>query len=48
MHRVLSEMPQDSNYNIVFHKRNRQGTVVAMTIEDFKEIIQMLTQNQII
>jgi len=41
-------MPQDTNYNLVFHKKNRQGTIVAMSIEDFKEIIEMLTQNKII
>lgn len=48
MHRVLGDMPQDENYNVVFHKRNRQGVVVAMSMEDFKEIIQMLTANKII
>jgi hypothetical protein len=48
MHKVLGEMPVDQNYNVVFHKRNRQGTIVAMSIEDFKEIIEMLTKNKII
>lgn len=48
LHDVLSKMPQDSNYNLVFHKRNRKGTVVAMTIEDFKELIEQLITNQII
>jgi len=48
LHKVLSEMPQDTNYNLVFHKKNRQGTIVAMSIEDFKEIIEMLTKNKII
>jgi hypothetical protein len=48
IHKVLSAMPNDENYNLVFHKKNRQGTIVAMTIEDFKEIIEMLTNNQII
>jgi hypothetical protein len=32
----------------VFHKRNRQGTVVAMSMEDFKELVQMLTSNKIL
>lgn len=48
LHDVLSKMPNDSNYNLVFHKRNRKGTVVAMTIEDFKELLQQLITNQII
>ena len=48
IHDVLAKMPNDSNYNVVFHKRNRKGTIVAMMLEDFKEIIQMLIQNQII
>lgn len=47
IHDVLAKMPKD-NYNLVFHKRNRKGTIVAMTIEDFKEILQKLIQNQII
>jgi hypothetical protein len=48
IHKVLISMPNDQNYNLIFHKRNRQGTIVAMTLEDFKEIIQMLKSNQII
>lgn len=47
IHDVLAKMPKD-NYNLVFHKRNRKGTIVAMTIEDFKEIVEKLIQNQII
>lgn len=48
IHKVLASMPQDSNYNVVFHKRNRQGTIVAMTMEDFQEILGILISNQII
>lgn len=48
IHDILAKMPNDSNYNVVFHKKNRKGTIVAMTIEDFKEILQMLITNQII
>jgi hypothetical protein len=47
IHDILAKMPKN-NYNLVFHKRNRKGTIVAMTIEDFKEILQKLIQNQII
>ena len=48
IHDILAKMPNDSNYNLVFHKKNRKGTIVAITIEDFKEILQMLITNQII
>lgn len=48
LHEILAKMPNDKNYNVVFHKRNRKGTIVAMTLEDFKEILQMLITNQII
>jgi hypothetical protein len=48
IHDVLAKMPNDSNYNVVFHKRNRKGTIVAMNIEDFKEILEMLIANRII
>jgi translation elongation factor EF-Ts len=34
-HKVLSEMPDDGNMNLVFHKKNRLGVVVSMTEEDF-------------
>jgi hypothetical protein len=48
LHDILAKMPNDSNYNIVFHKKNRKGTIVAMTIEDFKELLEMLITNKII
>lgn len=48
IHDILERMPKDENYNLVFHKKNRKGTIVAMTIEDFKEILEMLINNQII
>jgi hypothetical protein len=48
-HNVLAKMPREAGkYNLVFHKRNRQGTVVAMTQEDFVEILQMLIKENII
>lgn len=47
-HKVLSEMPNDSNYNVVFHKKNRQGVVVSMSLDDFKELIQMLKSNHVL
>lgn len=39
-HAELAKMPKDNNYNVVFHKRKNQGVIVAMTMEDFEDIIQ--------
>ena len=38
-HEVLRSMPNDSNINVVFHKRNNKGTVVMMTKDDFYALI---------
>lgn len=48
VHDILASMPVDHNYNLVFHKRNRKGTIVSMTIEDFKDILEILITNQTI
>lgn len=48
VHKVLAAMPKDENYNVVMHKRNRQGTIVSMTLADFTELVTMLKQNRII
>jgi hypothetical protein len=48
VHDILSRMPKDENYNLVFHKKNRKGTIVCMTLEDFEEILDMLIHNNII
>jgi hypothetical protein len=47
-HTELTLMPKDTNYNLLFHKRNRKGTVVSMTLEDFGELLDMLIVNKII
>jgi len=47
-HILLREMPNDTNYNLIFHKRNNKGEVVVMSKESFYEIIKMLKVNQII
>ena len=47
-HEILSSMPKDTNYNVIFHKRNRKGEVVVMTKEDFYEIMEMLIKLDII
>lgn len=43
MHTILKEMPRDGKCNVVFHKRNRQGSVVTMTKEDFYALIKKVT-----
>jgi hypothetical protein len=48
VHDILNRMPKDENYNLVFHKKNRKGTIVCMTLEDFEEILDMLIHNNII
>ena len=48
IHKVLEHMPNDNKFNVVFHKRNRQGTIVAMSQEDFERIIILLKQNNLI
>lgn len=47
-HEILKSMPQDHNYNVIFHKRNRKGEVVAMAKEDFYEIMEMLIKCDIL
>lgn len=37
-HLALKHMPDDGNINIVMHKRNHKGTIVAMSEEDFFKI----------
>jgi len=48
LHKELKKMPKDNNYNVIFHKRPNQGTVVAMTKQDFYEMIKMLKSNNVI
>lgn len=35
IHEVLARMHKDEKLNVVFHKRNRKGTVVSMNEETF-------------
>lgn len=44
-HQVLMRMPQDTNMNVIMHKRNHLGTVVSMDLEDFLELVHMLKQS---
>lgn len=47
-HDVLKSMPQDDNYNVVFHKRPNKGEVVVLAKDDFYELLKMLKTNGII
>ncbi len=47
-HSLLKEMPEDNKYNLIFHKRNRQGEIVVLSKEDFYQILEMLKFNGII
>jgi hypothetical protein len=40
VHNVLAEMPKGQLINIVFHKKSRQGTIVAMSEEDFWALLK--------
>lgn len=40
VHKVLATMPQDDKPNYVFHKKNRKGTIVCMTQEDFLDLLE--------
>jgi hypothetical protein len=44
IHNVLAKMPKEEKMNVVFHKRNRQGVIVAMDIETFKKLAQSFQQ----
>lgn len=46
--KTLSEMPDDSNINIVVHRKARQEATVTMTLNDFEEIMKMLISNKIL
>lgn len=48
-HATLDRMPKvDGVYNVVFHKKNRQGTTVSMSQNDFFTILKLLLDNQLI
>lgn len=45
---VLASMPEDHNYNLLFHKRNHSGEVVVMNKADFYELLNMLLVQNIV
>jgi hypothetical protein len=44
MHTILASMPDDDKINVVFHKKNNKGTVVAMSEDDFLKIFLKLRE----
>lgn len=38
-HDILDYMPKGQNKNIVIHKRNKKGCIVALRLEDFLNLI---------
>lgn len=48
-HEVLSSMPQKKGiFNVLFHKKNRKGSIVAMSEADFIEIVKLLLKHKVI
>jgi len=41
-HQILSEMLQNENINIVIHKRNNKGAVVALELSDFISLVKKI------
>jgi Holliday junction resolvase len=39
-HEILAKMPQSKSTNIVIHKRNDKGAIVALRFEDFIKLIK--------
>jgi hypothetical protein len=48
IHQVLADMPQEGNYNVVVHKRNKKGQIACLDIKDFMELISKLRQAKIL
>lgn len=48
-HSILAKMPQTKGkYNVVFHKKNHQGTTVAIMEDDFFTLLKLLVDNKLI
>ena len=55
VHDILASMPKTRssdkgflkgyNYNVVFHKKNRKGSIVCMTMEDFIDIVKSMIEH---
>ncbi len=47
-HEVLKDMPDDTNWNVIIHKRPNKGEVVVMDKDTFYDLIVKLRFNGII
>lgn len=45
-HQILATMPQNGKKNILFHKRNRKGTIVCMDEDTFWELVKAWQDSQ--
>ena len=49
LHDVLEDMMQmQGKYNIVLHKLNRRPPIVAIKLDDFCELIEILKKNKVL
>jgi hypothetical protein len=49
VHKAYNAMPDyQAHYRVLFHKKNRQGTLVTMSLEDWVELIGMLKSHVIL
>jgi len=39
-HEILAKMPKASNTNIVIHKKNNSGCIVALSLDDFIKLVK--------
>ena len=46
VHNVLAEMPDKEMLNIVFHKKSRKGTIVAMEEASFWALVELANLNK--
>jgi Holliday junction resolvase len=45
--KVLKEMPEDSNHNVIFWKKKREGSVAVLPLDDFLELLEILKSEKI-
>lgn len=45
IYKILKEMPEDSNYNVVLHRRNREEWTATLLLDDLIEIFRLLKGN---
>jgi hypothetical protein len=49
VHKAFNEIPKvEGKYRVLFHKKNRTGTLVVMEVDEWLELIQMLKKEGIL